>query len=458
ARVISETVSTAGLDKHPQSKQRGITIDLGFTSFDIGAVTIALVDAPGHADLIRSAVASASIIDIAIIVIDCTKGFEMQTGEHMIIAEAFGVPRIVFALNKVDLLPDQAAIEERARSVKAFLARSGETFTRAPIIPVSAATRRGFDELLGTIQQIIGELPARRDAAGPFVMPFDHHFLVKGFGTVFTGTVLSGTARIGDVLEVSPLGFSGKVKSIHIFKEEVSLAEAGDRAGIALPGIDNDKLYRGCILATPGTITIGEHLLFQGRVISFFKHEIGFKSQVHLAAGMLTVPADVFPFETRDGIDIALDSVSARVGEFKAYLHVKEPLPCKAGMPVLLSRLDLPPQVLRFAAKGTITTILDAPLPMSKIKEKAGRVKDGSKGIVEGLAESIEGAARLVGKEVTWMITRDGVPITLTGNVVETFGTKGNVRVVFRGESPATGTVIKLVYPKALKYSISPST
>src|SRR5512137_367423 len=83
ARALSETVSTAGLDAHPQSKQRGITIDLGFTAFDLGDVKVALVDAPGHADLIRSAVASASIIEIAIVVVDITKGFEVQTGEHM---------------------------------------------------------------------------------------------------------------------------------------------------------------------------------------------------------------------------------------------------------------------------------------------------------------------------------------------------------------------------------------
>jgi selenocysteine-specific elongation factor len=455
ARVLSETISTAGLDKHPQSKQRGITIDLGFTAFDIGDVTIALVDAPGHADLIRSAVASASIIDVAVIVIDCTKGFEVQTGEHMVVVEALGVPRIVFALNKIDLLPDQASIEDKTRRIKAFVTKSGSAFTSAPVLPVSASTKRGFEALVGALGIIIGDLPPRRDAAGPFMMPFDHHFLVKGFGTVLTGTVLSGTAKAGDTLEISPLGFSGKVKSIHIFKEEVPRAEAGDRAGIAMPGIDNDKLYRGCILATPGTITVAHHLLVRGHVISFFKHEIGFKSQVHLAAGMLTVPAEVFPFETKDGVDMVLESVVASTGDFTAYVHVKEPLPCKVGMPVLMSRLDLPPQELRVAAKGSIMAIIEGPPMLSRLKEKVGRVKDGNKGVVEGLAESIEGATRVVGKKVTHTIVKDGVPITVTGSVVETFGTKGNVRVAFSGEAPATGTEIKMASPKTLKYSIS---
>ncbi len=455
ARVLSETISTAGLDKHPQSQQRGITIDLGFTSFDIGDVTIALVDAPGHADLIRSAVASASIIDVAIIVIDCTKGFEVQTGEHMVVVEALGVPRFLFVLNKIDLLPDAATIEEKAGRIKTFIAKSGKAFASAPVLPVSATRKLGFDALLVAIGKVVHDLPPRRDAAGPFMMPFDHHFPVKGFGTVLTGTVLSGTAKAGDTLEVSPLGLSGKVKSIHIFKEEVSRAEAGDRAGIAMPGIDNDKLYRGCILSTPGTITVAHHLLVRGTVITFFKHEIGFKSQVHLAAGMLTVPAEVFPFEAKDGVDMAVESVVAGSGEFIAYIHVKEPLPCKVGMPVLLSRLDLPPQELRIAARGTITAVLDGSPVLSRLKEKAGRVKDGNKGVVEGLAESIEGATRMIGKQVTCTIVKSGVPVVVTGNVVETFGTKGNVRVSFGGEAPATGAEIKMVYPKTLKYSIT---
>ncbi len=455
ARVLSETISTAGLDKHPQSQQRGITIDLGFTAFDIGDVTIALVDAPGHADLIRSAVASASIIDVAIIVIDCMKGFEVQTGEHMVVVEALGVPRFLFALNKVDLLPDAAAVEEKAGRIRAFIAKSGKAFANAPILPVSATKKLGFDALIDALAKIIHDLPPRRDATGPFMMPFDHHFLVKGFGTVLTGTVLSGTAKAGDTLEVSPLGLSGKVKSIHIFKEEVSRAEAGDRAGIAMPGIDNDKLYRGCILSTPGTITVAHHLLVRGSVISFFKHEVGFKSQIHLAAGMLTVPAEVFPFETKNGVDMAVESVVAGTGEFTAYVHVKEPLPCKQGMPVLLSRLDLPPQELRVAARGTITAILEGPPVLSKLKEKVGRVKDGSKGVVEGLAESIEGATRVVGKQVTCTTVKGGVPVTVTGTVLETFGTKGNVRVAFNGGAPATGAEVKLSFPKALKYSIT---
>jgi selenocysteine-specific elongation factor len=456
ARVLSEIISTAGLDKHPQSQQRGITIDLGFTSFDLGEYKIALVDAPGHADLIRSAVASASIIDVAIIVIDCTKGFEVQTGEHMVMIEALGVPRILFALNKIDLLPNIEAIDEKVRHTKGFIAKSGKAFSNAPVLPVSATTKRGFDKLLDTLEHVVRELPTRRDATGPFMMPFDHHFLVKGFGTVLTGTVLSGETKPGDMLEVSPLGLSGKVKSIHIFKEEVDHAIAGDRAGIAIPGIDNDKLYRGCILSTPGTITVAHHLLVRGSIISFFKHEIAFKSQVHLAAGMLTVPADVFPFETRDGIDMAIDSVIATTGEFKAYMHVAEPLPCKVGMPVLLSRLDLPPQELRVAARGKIEAILDGPPVLSRMKEKSGRVKDGAKGIVEGLAESIEGATRVVGKQITGTMTKaDGTLVTVNGSVVETFGTKGNVRVIFDGEAPVTGTGIKLVYPKVLKYSIT---
>jgi len=456
ARVISETVSTAGLDAHPQSKERGITIDLGFTAFDLGEYKIALVDAPGHADLIRSAVASASIIDIAIVVIDAMKGFEVQTGEHMVVLEAIGVQHVVFALNKIDLLAGDGAVAEKLGQVKAFLAKSGKIFKEAPVIPVSATKKAGFDALLGTLKTIIEKLPPRREIAGPFMMPFDHHFQVKGFGTVLTGTIISGKVAVGDAVEVSPLGLAGKVKSIRIFKEEYDRAEAGDRVGIAIPGIDNDKLYRGCILAAPGTIKEAHHLVVTGSMISFFKHEMAFKSQVHLAAGMLTVPATVFPFENKDGHDVAVDSVDVKThgGAFRAYVHIKDPLPCKAGIPIIISRLDLPPQELRIAARGIIEAIIEAPPELYKLKEKTGHVKDGKKGVVEGLAESIEGATRMVGKHVQYTATKDGTATDVPGTIVETFGTKGNVRVSFERDMPATGTEIKMVYPKPLKYTI----
>lgn len=457
ARVLSQTVSTAGLDAHPQSKQRGITIDLGFTTFDIDEYKIALVDAPGHADLIRSAVASANIIDIALVVIDITKGFEVQTGEHMIVLEALGVTNIIFALNKIDLLPSDTAIEQKIMQIKGFLTNSGTTFKDAPIIPVSTTTKYGFDALIATLRSMIDILPQRRDIEGPFMMPFDHHFQVKGFGTVLTGTILSGTVKIGDTVEVCPLGFKGKVKSIHIFKEEQDRAEAGDRAGIAIPGIENEKLYRGCILATPGTIMQARHLIIEGTMISFFKHEMAFKSQVHLAAGMLTVPAVVFPFETRDDVNIAVETIATKSGidTFHAYVHVLEPLPCKESMPILISRLDLPPQELRIAARGKIEKIIDSPPALFKLKEKIGRVKDGAKGVVEGLAESIEGASRMIGRQVVYIATEESETSMVYGSIIETFGTKGNVRVAFDGLAPATGTEIKMMYPKQLKYTVT---
>src|SRR5271157_540591 len=455
ARALSETISTAGLDAHPQSKERGITIDLGFTAFDLDEYKIALVDAPGHADLIRSAVASASIIDIALVVIDSTKGFEVQTGEHMILLEALGVDNIIFLLNKIDLLAGETAIEQKITQIKGFLANSGAAFKNAPIIPISTISKDGFDILFGALRSVIELLPQRRDVDGPFMMPFDHHFQVKGFGTVLTGTILSGTVKIGGAVEVSPLGLKGKVKSIHIFKEEQASAEAGDRAGIAIPGIDNEKLYRGCILATPGTIVQARHLIIEGTRITFFKHEIAFKSQVHLAAGMLTVPAVVFPFETRDGIDIAVEVIDALSsnGAFRAYVQVMEPLPCKEGMPVLVSRLDLPPQELRIAARGKIERIIDGPPPLFKLKQKTGHVKDGAKGVVEGLAESIEGASRIIGRQILYTVNEDGIANDVHGSIVETFGTKGNVRVSFDGPAPTTGAEIKMIYPRQLKYA-----
>jgi selenocysteine-specific elongation factor len=451
ARVLTEIVSTAGLDAHPQSKKRG-TIDLGFTSFQLGEYQVALVDAPGHADLIRSAVASASIIDVAILVIDAQKGPEVQTGEHMVILEALGITRIVVAMNKIDLLPDEAAIDEKAGVLKAFLEKSGPPFATAPVIPISAEHKTNVDGLLAALHDAIDQAPITRDVDGDLFMLFDHHFQVKGFGTVITGTILSGTVRVGDTVEISPLGMAGKVKTINMFKEEREIARAGDRAGMSIAGIDNEKLFRGCVVCTPGTVQATQQILVEGKLTRFFKHELAFKSQVHLTTGMYTVPASFFPYARENDLDMIVDTVANSTGTsaFTAFVRVSEPIPCRPGMPLLISRLDLKPTELRIAAGGRVAAIVEEPPVLYRMREKVGKIKDPDKGVVEGLAESITGAEFLARKEVLASWTEDHGEITVKGRILGTFGTKGNVRVDFEGPV-SQGAVVKLQYPRAIK-------
>ncbi|MHA1999829.1 MAG: selenocysteine-specific translation elongation factor, partial [Promethearchaeota archaeon] len=314
ASCLSEVISTAGLDAHPQSKNRGISIDLGFTSFDIRDYKIALVDAPGHADLIRSVVASANIIDVALLVIDAMKGPEIQTGEHMVILEVMGIKNVIIVMNKVDLVPTASELKEKIDRLRGFLAKSGTMFAGAPIVQVSAKTRQGIGELISTLDSCLERYESTQSDLPPFIMPFDHHFQVKGFGTVLTGTITSGTVKVGDVLEISPLGMSGKVKSINIFKKSYDEARAGDRAGIALTGIDNSKLYRGCIACTPNSLKKSKNFMISGSMIRFFKHNLNFKSQVHVTVGMLTVPAIIYPFKKIDDSKVMVNSLAPPKG------------------------------------------------------------------------------------------------------------------------------------------------
>ena len=450
AAVLSQVVSTAGLDAHPQAKKRGISIDLGFTSFNLDEFKIALVDAPGHADLIRSVVASANIIDLAILVIDATKGPEMQTGEHMVILESLGIEQVLVAMNKIDLIDGQP--EDKAQEVRRFLKQSGTVFANAPIVPVSAKNEAGFDFLLDELRKMLASVNISRDLDSPFLMPFDHHFQVKGFGTIMTGTILSGKVKIGDMVQINPLKMMGKVKSIHIFKESYKTASAGDRVGIAVSGIDNSKLYRGCMLSKPDTVLTTTHLQVEIRLNRFFKHPINFHSQVHATSGMLTVPGYIYPYEIIEGGKrLFLPSITKKsnIGKpIKAYLHLLEPLPCRLGFPLILSRLDLSPQELRIAAHGEISLVLDGPPPFFKIKTKIGKVKNGPKGIIENLAYSIEGAKRITGKDVRIIEFRNGKENIHEGMILEPFGTKGNVRVEIKGYVLQEDDEVLLEYPK----------
>ncbi|MEM2047949.1 MAG: selenocysteine-specific translation elongation factor, partial [Candidatus Jordarchaeales archaeon] len=207
ARALSEYVSTAGLDKHPQARERGMTIDLGFTFFRLNDFLVTLVDAPGHADLVRNVVAGVNIIDAAILVIAADEGPKVQTGEHVLILHTFGVSSVVVALSKIDLVS-----EEQARMVEGAVRRvlKGTILEGAPVVRVSAFTGEGLDELKRRLLEVL-KAP-RRNIDGPFMMPIDHAFHVRGAGTVVTGTVHRGVVRVGDTVEVMPLGLKVKLE------------------------------------------------------------------------------------------------------------------------------------------------------------------------------------------------------------------------------------------------------
>ncbi|MFX1274820.1 MAG: selenocysteine-specific translation elongation factor [Promethearchaeota archaeon] len=422
AARLSEIISTAGIDAHPQSKERGITIDLGFTSFSFEKYIITLVDGPGHADLIKISASSIEIIDLAIIVIDINKGPQVQTGEHIIMIESLNIQKIIVVLNKIDIF--RGDLKTQIEKIRDFFATTSFG-PDIPIFAVSAKNEKGIDELKQGIVEIVKNLQIKRDVEGALVIPIDHHFLIKGMGAIITGTILKGQLKIGQNIDILPINAQGRVKSIEVFHENVNSAKAGDRVGINLKNVDVKKVYRGCIATDDKNsfnfCEIVEVIVNNNKL---FKSDTRFGTQVHVTIGMNTIAANIYPYYELNEKRIQT-TIKNKGEEFKAFLWFNDKvLIQKERNIMLISRLDLPPTTLRILGSARLIKVHDKADPpiIFKYKMKQGRVKnpDHSQGIVcVGLAQSAIGAKKIVGKKLEPPFTK----------ILETFGTKGAVIV-----------------------------
>jgi len=418
ARAISDQVSTAGLDKHPQAQERGITIDLGFTMFVLDNYLVTLVDAPGHADLIRSVVAGANIIDSAIVTVAADEGPKIQTGEHLIILRSMDIDSVVIAITKSDLVS-----QKRLTEVKGLMEKivEDEGFNKVEYVTISAQNGEGIDDLRKALLNVI--VPRTRITDGPVLMPIDHAFSVKGHGSVVTGTILRGHLSINDTIEFFPSGISSKVRSIQTFGTSRNEASAGDRVGINAPEIDCTQIIRGNYLATPGSIPISNALTIHAETNPLYRGRVTKNMVISAAIGMPMVTAKIIPFELRDGIRVVLDEVKA--GQFNAALVLQQPIAIDEGAKVLLLRTDLSPDQMRIIGSGRISEILEkVVLNNRKIRQgKVQRVREDDV-LVTGLASTKNVAESIVGVKVT---SANGA----VGIIKTPFGTRGVVSVSF---------------------------
>ena len=421
ARAISERVSTAGLDKHPQAQERGITIDLGFTMFVLEKYLVTLVDAPGHADLIRSVVAGANIIDSAILAVAADEGPKIQTGEHLVVLRSMDIDSVVIAITKSDLVNDTRLAEVEGM-MKKIVRDAG--FERVEYVTVSAQNGEGIEDLRKALLKVI--VPRTRITEGPVLMPIDHAFSVKGHGTVVTGTILRGHLSTNDVVEFSPTGLSGKVRSIQTFGTSRSEASAGDRVGINAPEIDHTQISRGDYLSSPKSIPIADALVIRAETNPLYQGRITQRMVISAAIGMPMTTAQIIPFEVRNGVRVALDDF--RAGVFDAALVLQKPIAIDEGAKVLLLRTDLSPSEMRVIGSGSISEILEKIiLNKKKIRHgKVQRIRDDDV-LVEGLASSKSVAESIVTSQVT---TAGGA----VGIIRTPFGTRGVVSVEFDKE------------------------
>ncbi len=236
-------------DRLPEEKSRGITIELGFAHLDLPeGIRFGIVDVPGHERFIRTMVAGVGGMDLVMLVIAADEGVMPQTREHLEICRLLGVQRGLVALTKSDLVePDWLGLV--VEEVREYL--QGSFLEDAPILPVSSRSGAGLDALRSELARLGGEIEPKR-SDGPFRLPVDRVFTVAGFGTVVTGTLLSGRIGVGDEVEIIPKGLQSRVRGIQHHGEKCAGGSAGERLAVNLQGVEHNLLQRGDVVAPAG--------------------------------------------------------------------------------------------------------------------------------------------------------------------------------------------------------------
>ncbi|MDE3180609.1 MAG: selenocysteine-specific translation elongation factor [Acidobacteriota bacterium] len=244
-------------DRWEEEKRRGITIDLGFAFLDPNpGLRIALIDVPGHERFVRNMLAGATGIDAVLLVVAADESIKPQTREHFEICRLLGIHRGLVAITKSDLV-GAAALEAVRRQVREWVA--GSFLEGAPIIPVSSRTGEGIAALKAEMARL-GENIAAKSSALPFRLPVDRAFVIKGFGSVVTGTLIAGRIAKEDEVEVFPLGRRCRVRGVEVHNQAAAGAVAGQRTALNLAGIEVKDLYRGLMLAPPGEFEATDRL------------------------------------------------------------------------------------------------------------------------------------------------------------------------------------------------------
>ena len=274
-------VDFANIDKAPEERERGITINTAHIEYSTEKRHYAHVDCPGHADYVKNMITGAAQMDGAILVIAATDGPMAQTREHILLSRQVGVPRMVVFLNKCDMVDDEELLDLVEMEVRELLTEYGFDGDNTPIIRGSALKAlEGDAKWVGKIDELMDavdtwiETPVR-DVEKPFLMPIEDVFTITGRGTVVTGRVERGQLKLNDEVEIVGLRDTKKtvVTGIEMFRKQLDYAESGDNAGVLLRGIAREEVERGQVLAKPGSVT--PHTKFKAQVYVLSKEEGG---------------------------------------------------------------------------------------------------------------------------------------------------------------------------------------
>jgi selenocysteine-specific elongation factor len=325
--ALVHALTGANVDRLPEEKRRGITIELGFAHFDAASVRYALIDVPGHERFIHTMVAGASGVDAALLVVAADDSVMPQTREHLALLDMLGVRRGVIAITKCDLVDD-----EHLGMVDLEVAElvAGTFLADAPRLHVSAHAKSGIEHLRQALIESARLSPPRAADDNRFRLPIDRVFSREGQGAVVTGTVWQGAARVGDMLHLLPSGESVRIRRLQSQGKDVEHITAGERAAINLAGIKASAIRRGDELATPDGFEPARRHLIQLRVLPDAKQGLKHRQfvRVHLGANQTTAQLLMEEREVAPGQSAF------------AVLRCREPIVAEYGQPLVLRQLS----------------------------------------------------------------------------------------------------------------------
>ena len=341
----NEAVEFANIDKAPEERERGITINTAHVEYSTDKRHYAHVDCPGHADYVKNMITGAAQMDGAILVIAATDGPMAQTREHILLARQVGVPKMVVFMNKCDMVDDPELLDLVEMEIRDLLNEYGFEGDDTPVIRGSALKAlEGDPKYVAKIEELMDAVDEwiptpERDTDKPFLMSIEDVFTITGRGTVVTGRVERGRLNLNDEVEIVGIKDTQKtvVTGIEMFRKQLDYAEAGDNAGVLLRGIGREDVERGQVLAKPGTVT--PHHKFKAAVYVLSKEEGGrhtpffnnYRPQFYFrttdVTGVITLPAGVEMVMPGDNVDMDVELIHSIALEQGTCLLYTSPSP-----------------------------------------------------------------------------------------------------------------------------------
>lgn len=498
---LSHVASTAAFDKNKQSQERGITLDLGFSSFSIDLpktlqeqmetvygdtsikynhekIQITLVDCPGHASLIRTVIAAAQIIDLMILVVDVIKGIQTQTGECLILGELVdNCDHLIVVINKIDLIPENQRVQAVEKLKKRVLKVLETTkFKNSRIVSVAASPSNlpennrdaanssafdpdplpsiGLDDLVNTLSSVMFIPRRTRTDPSELLMAADHCFSIRGQGSIVTGTIIQGSVRVNDTIEISNLKIEKKIKSMQMFKKPVNEAIQGDRIAICVTQFDPKLLERGFI-CTPNLIKTAFAFVARISRIKYYKESIKSKSKLHITLmhetvmGVITLFNRPINSETEQAAnkDESFDTFQeyeyleelngdTKIREVFALIQLQGTIAATSNSLLIASKLDtdINSNSCRIAFSGHVEKIFTNKDYVEKELREVKVFKMKSKeGIVERYTHQDEVIVRNLFKKETKLELFNGLKVKLSsgeeGIIDGSFGQSGKIKV-----------------------------